>query len=61
MPARASDRVAVLQAAIDGITRALATAPDEAIPELVGERAQLRGEIQALSLRSNVIALRRRT
>jgi hypothetical protein len=39
---------AVLQAAIDRLTRALATADDEAIGALVAERAELRAELRAL-------------
>jgi integrase len=39
---------AVLQAAIDRLTRALATAEDDAIGALVAERAELRGELRAL-------------
>jgi hypothetical protein len=37
-----------LQAAIDRLTRALATADDEAIPELVAERRALREELHGL-------------
>jgi hypothetical protein len=37
-----------LEAAIDRLTRALATAPDDTIGELVAERASLRGELAAL-------------
>ena len=37
-----------LQAAIDRLTRALATADDEAIPELVAERRALREELHVL-------------
>jgi hypothetical protein len=39
---------AVLQAAIDRLTRALATAADETIGALVAERAELRAELRAL-------------
>ena len=39
---------AAVQAAIDRLTRALATAADDVIPALVAERAALRAELRAL-------------
>lgn len=39
---------ATFEAAIAGVTRALATAADHVIPELVAERASLRRELAAL-------------
>jgi hypothetical protein len=41
-------RQADLEAAITRLTRALATADDESIPELVAERASLRRELEQL-------------
>jgi hypothetical protein len=44
----ATTRGAVLEAAIDRLTRALASADDETIAELVAERRAMREELRAL-------------
>jgi hypothetical protein len=38
----------VLEAAIERVTRALLSAPDEVIPELVAERRAMREELEGL-------------
>jgi hypothetical protein len=47
-PSPEHDRAAMLEAAIDRVTRALATAEDDAIVELVSERRALRAELREL-------------
>jgi hypothetical protein len=53
------DRAAVLEAAIDRVTRALASAADEVIAELVAERRAMREELEALGSGQNVVPLHR--
>ena len=48
LPHRAGVDEATIQAAIDRLTRALATAADDAIPGLVDERRALREELREL-------------
>jgi hypothetical protein len=58
------DDEAALEAAIDSVTRAIGTAPDEAIPALVAERRAMRDELRALQeAAAGVVTLhsRRRT
>jgi hypothetical protein len=55
--AAASASDAVLTAAIDRVTRALATADDGTIRELVAERRELRAERDALRAGANVVSL----
>lgn len=51
-------RRAALEAAIDRLTRAMATVADDAIPELVAERAAMRAELRALVVEgSNVVPI----
>lgn len=51
-------RRAALEAAIDRLTRALASVVDDAIPELVAERAAMRAELRALAVEdSNVVPI----
>lgn len=52
-------REAGLQAAIDRLTRALATAPDDVIGDLVAERRAMREELRQLRVKSatNVVAI----
>jgi short-subunit dehydrogenase involved in D-alanine esterification of teichoic acids len=51
--------VAEIEAAIAGVTRALARVPDEAVPMLVAERAAMRAELRALreTQAGNVVTL----
>ncbi len=49
----APDHVAVLEAAIDRLTRMLGTAPDDVIPELVAERKVMREEMLAIRASSS--------
>jgi hypothetical protein len=46
-------RVAALQAAIDRLTRVIATADDQTIPHLVTERRAMRDELSALLNQAN--------
>ena len=46
-------RVGALQAAIDRLTRAIATADDQTIPHLVTERRAMRDELSALLNQAN--------
>jgi len=48
-PDEVPERAAVLEAAIGRLTRALATASDDVIPDLVSERAAMRAELRALN------------
>jgi hypothetical protein len=48
----------VLEAAIERVTRALVSAADELIPELVAERRALREELEALRWGDTVVSLR---
>jgi hypothetical protein len=52
------DRAAVLEAAIDRVTRALVTAADDVIPELVAERRAMREGLEQLQRDEKVIPLR---
>jgi hypothetical protein len=52
------ERAGVLEAAIDRVTRALVTAADEVIPDLVAERRAMRQELQGLRLGENVVPFR---
>jgi uncharacterized protein YdcH (DUF465 family) len=45
--------VAALQAAIDRLTRVIATADDQTIPHLVTERRAMRDELSALLNQAN--------
>lgn len=51
--------MAEIEAAIAGVTRALARVPDEAVPMLVAERAAMRAELRALreTQAGNVVTL----
>jgi hypothetical protein len=49
--------VVELEFAIDRITRAMLTAPDDAIAELVAERRAMRTQLEALRLPANVTSL----
>jgi hypothetical protein len=51
-------RAAVLEAAIEGVTRALGTADDGVIPELVAERRAMREELERLRRDENVVPFR---
>jgi hypothetical protein len=53
-----TERAAVLEAAIERVTRALLTAADEVIPELVSERRAMREELEELRRSENVVPLR---
>jgi hypothetical protein len=53
-------RAAALEAAIERVTRALVTATDEVIPELVAERRAMREELEGLRRGENVVPLRGR-
>jgi hypothetical protein len=53
-------RAAVLEAAIERVTRALVTAADAVIPELVAERRAMREELEGLRLGENVVQFRPR-
>jgi hypothetical protein len=53
-------RAAVLEAAIERVTRALANATDEVIPELVAERRAMREELEELRRNRHVLPFRRR-
>jgi hypothetical protein len=66
LPERGSDAysmriVAILEAAITRITRAMLSAPDEAILELVAERRAMRSELESLQRAEagNVVSFRR--
>jgi hypothetical protein len=55
-------RGAILERAIDRLTFALTTAPDEVIADLVSERRAMRGELDALRRQTacaNVVPIRR--
>ena len=49
-------RAAVLEAAIERVTRTLVSAPDEAIRELVAERRAMREELDGLRWGENVVS-----
>ncbi len=51
-------RAAVLETAIDRVTRALVTAADEVIPGLVAERRAMRNELDALQRCLSVVPFR---
>jgi hypothetical protein len=51
-------RGAALEAAIERVTGALETAPDEVIPELVAERRAMREELEMLRRGENVVLFR---
>jgi hypothetical protein len=50
----------MLEAAIERVTRALGTAADEVLPELVAERRAMREELEGLRRGENVVPLRPR-
>ena len=51
-------RAAVLEAAIERVTRSLVGALDEVIPELVAERRAMREELDAMRRQEAVVSLR---
>jgi hypothetical protein len=53
------DRETILGKAIDRLTRALLTAPDDVLPEIIGERKALRLELEELRRGRNVLPFRR--
>lgn len=56
-PPLATDRGAELEAAIARITRALGTADDETIAELVAERKAMRAELESMRRPANVVPI----
>jgi hypothetical protein len=54
------ERAAVLEAAIERVTRALGSAADGVIPELVAERRAMREELEELRRGRHVLPFRRR-
>jgi hypothetical protein len=50
----------VLEAAIQRVTRALVTAADEMLPELIAERRVMREELEGLRREENVVPFAQR-
>ena len=53
-----TDRVALLERAIERLTRAMGTVDDVDIADLARERAAMRGELEGLTRDRNVVVLR---
>ena len=53
-----TDRVALLERAIERLTRAMGTVDDGDVADLVRERAAMRGELEGLTRDRNVVVLR---
>ena len=53
-----ADRVALLERAIERLTRAMGTVDDGDVADLVRERAAMRGELEGLTRDRNVVVLR---
>jgi hypothetical protein len=55
-----TDRVALLERAIERLTRAMGTVDDVDIADLARERAAMRGELEGLTRDRNVVRLKPR-